>query len=257
MTAKFDFHAHLDDERLKSIGITKIINRAIKAGVDLIISNTINLKSFKENLQLSQDFPNLVKSTIGLQPLQINQDSKIDIEKIEKIVESGEFKPIAIGEIGLDFYYQDKNKKDQIEIFERQLNLAEKFNLTAIIHVRQSAAETLAIIKNHPNLKFVCHSFAENYVWAKNFLDRGGWLSFSAMITYPKNEELRQTIKKLPLDRILIESDSPALPPQSKRGQINEPSFIEETAARLSQVLNLDQNQLWLKLRQNLNQVLA
>ncbi|HHY76071.1 MAG TPA: TatD family hydrolase [Firmicutes bacterium] len=156
----------------------------------------------------------------------------------------GESKPgakarvVAVGEIGLDFYRDLSPRALQEECFEMGLELAKELDLPVVIHQRDAEDPTLRILKNHGlDRPIIFHCFGGNRAYAKKCLDMGGYLGLGGTITYPRNTELRDLLKYIPLDRMLLETDSPYLPPQGWRGRRNEPAHVKEILEVLSQEL--------------------
>ena len=254
-----DTHAHLYWESFKS-DFDEVIQRAIDAGISIIINVGVDVEKSKEALRQTQeelaDTPRLnTYSTIGIHPHEAikyssNPDVSIhqDMVRLEQIYLSNTTKLVAVGECGLDYFF-DSNpgftppsltipqiKDLQRKLFQTQIDLAKKLNLPLIIHCRDDRSqnpnnsecwnEVVKMTKDHFGI-YHCYSGlpqTTNYILQNtNFL-----ISFAATITYPKNDYLREAVKLAPLDRILLETDCPFLPPQSKRGQRNEPSAVKE-----------------------------
>ena len=254
-----DTHAHLYWESFKS-DFDEVIQRAIDAGISIIINVGVDVEKSKEALRQTQEelanIPGLsTYATIGIHPHEAikyssNPDVSIhqDMVRLEQIYLSNTAKVVAVGECGLDSFF-DSNpgftppsltipqiKDLQRKLFQTQIDLAKKLNLPLIIHCRDDRSqnpnnsecwnEVVKMTKDHFGI-YHCYSGlpqTTNYILQNtNFL-----ISFAATITYPKNDYLREAVKLAPLDRILLETDCPFLPPQSKRGQRNEPSAVKE-----------------------------
>lgn len=265
-----DTHAHLYWDSFKD-DFDEIIQRSINAGVTTVINVGVDIKlSKKALLQVRNElykFTGLTSySTIGIHPHEainyaqgkLNPLNSIDkdIKELEKIYKSAPEKVIAIGECGLDYFFEnnpfpstlsaEKQKKLQIQLFQAQIDLAKKLKLPLIVHCRDDRSkdptnseawdEVLKMVSNHPTILH-CYSGllpTTNYVLsAPNLI-----VSFAATLTYPKNEYLRQAVKLLPLEKIVLETDCPFLPPQSKRGQRNEPANILEIAQLIANIKN-------------------
>ncbi|OGE43866.1 hypothetical protein A3B45_02445 [Candidatus Daviesbacteria bacterium RIFCSPLOWO2_01_FULL_39_12] len=268
-----DTHAHLywpDYEK----DFDDVIQRAINAGVTTIINVGVDVEKSKEALDqvLNTDWPdNLqVYCTIGIHPHEsIKYDPDVslpagrhsiheDIKQLEQIYQSDTGKVIAVGECGLDYYFRDAEiassqtprndeKELQKKLFQAQIDLAKKLNLPLIVHCRDDRSknpenseawdEVLKMVGTHPTILHCYSGLSQttNYVLrATNLL-----VSFAATITYPKNEYLREAAKLLPLEKIVLETDCPFLPPQSKRGQRNEPQAVKEIAQLIADLKNI------------------
>ena len=252
-----DTHAHLYWESFKST-LDEVIERSIDAGVTTIINVGVDVELSKKALQqvlgeLSQVSGFSSYSTIGIHPheaIKYADDLSIhkDIEQLERIYQSQPDKVVAVGECGLDFFFQnnpipsslkeDVQKDLQKKLFQSQIDLAKKLNLPLLVHCRDDRSkdpenseawnEVLKMIGIHPT---ILHCYSGLSKTTIKILGMPNVLvSFAGTLTYPKNEYLRQAAKTLPLEKIILETDCHFLPPQSKRGQINEPANIKEIA---------------------------
>jgi TatD DNase family protein len=155
-------------------------------------------------------------------------------------------KVVAIGEIGLDYHYLPQERSEELktkqkEVFLKQVDLAQELNLPIIIHCRDAYGDLLEVIQKLPKIPCgVLHCFADNYETAKRFLDLGFMISFTGIITYPKASIVREVAKKIPLERIMIETDCPYLAPQAVRGKRNEPIYVKYVAEEIARLKGLD-----------------
>ncbi|MCL5003867.1 MAG: TatD family hydrolase [Patescibacteria group bacterium] len=251
-----DTHTHLDMKEFDT-DQEAVIKRALEAGVEKIITVGVDLESSREALNLAAEHSNIY-AAVGIQPEEIDQyfdGSKISTDirsELEKLVKNK--KVVAIGEIGLDYkYIREKVKSDkeelinlekekQKEIFRRQLGLAVTLALPAIIHSRDADDDTLTEILRYREtrrLRGVIHCFTGTYPFARKVLDAGFYVSLSGIVTFPNAKELREVVKQIPLDKILVETDSPLIAPRSHRGARNEPSFVVEVIKEISEIKNL------------------
>ena len=238
-----DTHAHLDMPEF-DIDREEMIKRAEQSGLKYIITIGINPESNHRAIALSEKYP-FVYAGIGIHP----QDSQGVVEKdIEKLIEMAAHpKVVAIGELGLDFFRERSSRVDQMRVLEWQLNAAKKIGKPIVIHCRQAQAEILPVLtawRNEFSLPGgrppgVLHCFNLDALSVKPYLDMGFYLSIGAYIGYPSSANLRETVKSLPLDRILIETDCPFLPPQKMRGKRNEPAYSVITAGILAELKGL------------------
>ncbi|MFH0937644.1 MAG: TatD family hydrolase [Candidatus Daviesbacteria bacterium] len=247
-----DTHAHLAWDKFQP-DLDQVIDRTYQNGVRAVINIGTSIETSEAAVKL--DCPEInCFSSIGLHPhetsyLTTDESIREHIDKLEKIYKDNPKKVVAVGECGLDYYFegnsdfipsstsQEELKTLQKKLFQAQIDLAKKLNLPLIIHSRDSWSDiffpTLSAVTG------VFHSFTSNLEDAQKALDLGFYLSFSCMITYPKNQYLRDLIQKLPLEKILIETDSPFLPPQILRGTRNEPGNVIEVAKTIAEVKNL------------------
>ncbi|MBD3327939.1 YchF/TatD family DNA exonuclease [Candidatus Peregrinibacteria bacterium] len=180
---------------------------------------------------------------LGVHP---HDASDLDEEVINEFYQTAESeeKVVAIGEIGLDFFRNLSPKELQYEAFEKQINLAKELDLPVIAHVRDAWTEAMNMLSKSGHKKVVLHSFTGDIETACNAWDLGFITSFSGMITYPKNEDMRDIVRVAPMEQIFIETDCPYLPPQKYRGQKNEPAFVVEVAKQIGELRNLSKEEV-------------
>ncbi len=230
-----DTHAHLYWDSYED-DLGEVIKKCKENGVELIINVGVDLESSKK--ALAQDLSPLVSySTAGTHPHDVSGFTNTD--ELEKLILENKEKIIAVGECGLDFFFRnpeddsEQERATQQNAYKTQVDLARRLNLPLIIHCRDAWSDIF--IKELEGTKGLFHNFSGTKEDAKKALDLGFYLSFSCVITYPKNQELRDLIKDIPLDRILTETDCPFLPPQTIRGERNDPSYIKEVIDVIAQ----------------------
>ena len=230
-----DTHCHLTDEY--DGGVDAVIVRAQNAGVGALICATAEGVDIKPALKIADKYDNIFVTT-GIHPehfdLNPNDFLSGEILKHPKV--------LGVGEIGLDYHFGKENREAQIKLFEQQLDIAHKHNLPVAIHTRDAEEDTVAILTN----KYfgVMHCFTSSWDLAKTMLDRGFYFSASGILTFKNAESVRETFAKIPIDRIVIETDSPYCAPVPYRGKICEPAFVIETARALAQIKNLQIDEL-------------
>ena len=233
-----DSHCHLDQTPILE-NLKEIILRSKKEGIEKILTICTTLKSYQNILSIVET-DDIIYGTFGIHPHETNND-KIDKKKIiEKI--SINNKIIGVGETGLDFYYNNSDKVSQIESFEKHIEAAIELNIPLIVHSRNAETETYNILKNRysDNLKILMHCFTGSTSFSKNLLKLNAYFSASGIITFKNSLELQETFKQIPLDNLLIETDSPFLSPVPMRGKKNEPSFIKYTLEKLALLKNIE-----------------
>ena len=237
-----DSHCHLDHEPLLS-DLDNIIQRSKNAGIEKLLTISTSIESFSRVKELVHK-DEIIYGTIGIHPHEANKDI-INSEFIEKSLKDNN-KIIGIGETGLDFFYNNSDKDKQIDSFKIHIDAAIKTNVPLIIHSREAEEETFDILNDYKdqNLKILMHCFTGSKEFAKKLLDFNTFFSASGIITFKNSEELQDTFKFLPSDKILIETDSPFLAPVPNRGKKNEPSFINFTATKLAEIRNIDKSEL-------------
>ena len=228
----FDTHAHFTGSEEE---ISQLLRRAREAGVTRVLavggSDELN-KGVNDAVNLTTADASLypkVHKAIGFDRDQINSDpSKLDFTGAS-----------AVGEIGLDYYYSLDTREAQLSLMGRELELSRVLNLPVIIHTREADDDTLGILREIPS-RGIIHSFTGNPTFCKKLLDLGYYISLSGIVTFRAADNVRETAKVIPLDRILIETDTPYLAPVPKRGQPNEPAFVMHTAKFLAELLGVD-----------------
>jgi len=230
----FDTHAHIGLITEDPIDQLIIVQEARQDGVAHIVTVSNNLSDFAlvyENLKTESQ----IYHSIGISPSSVVQpgddwEAKIvDGTKLDRVV--------AIGEIGLDYYRKFGDKNSQVELFIRQLELADKYNLPVIIHNRDAGSDVLEILRERlPPRGGILHCYSEDYEYSKKALDLNLLISFAGNVTYRNARNLQDTAKKIPADRILIESEAPFMVPAAHRGKRNKPAYIGETAECIAQL---------------------
>lgn len=227
-----DSHAHLTSSELFS-DIKSVMQRAKLAGVETIVNICTDRFSLEEGLKLQKENSGSIYNTAATHPHDVGSEK----EPFFPIVEASTDKLVAIGETGLDYYYENAPKKLQQNSLSRYFELAVRSKLPVIFHCRDAFADLFAMANKEYNKELaVLHCFTGTMEEAKEVLNRGWMISFSGIITFKNAGDLRDVVKFAPLDRIFIETDAPFLAPQSRRGKPNEPAFIKETAERIAQI---------------------
>lgn len=263
-----DTHAHLYWDSFKE-DFDEVIKRALEAGVTTIINVGVDVEKSKEALKQVQEtnWPSgmIVYSTIGIHPHEASNFSSDQIDKLEEIYGLAPEKVVAVGECGLDYLGVDEQTKQlQRQLFQAQIDLAKKLNLPLIVHCRDDRSqnpnnteawdEVLTMVGNH---RAILHCYSglphtTNYILHTTNL----YVSFAATITYPKNEYLREAAKLLPMEKIVLETDCPFLPPQSKRGQRNEPSSVLEIAKLIADLKGISLEEVSSQTTENIKEIL-
>lgn len=239
MTAGFiDTHAHLDFDQFAGEEDV-VLKRAAQAGITRLINVGTTLERSRRSVELAQQYTT-VWAAVGIHPHDAGDIDEVACKELAKM--SVNPKVVAIGEIGLDFHYQDgPGQTVQLKAFARQAAVAAAAKLPIIVHSRDAEEATVAALQEvvqvlPDNRPGVVHCFTGSAEFARKVLDLGFFISFTAPITYPKNEALREVVKSVPLDRMMLETDCPFLPPPDKRGQRNEPAFLIGTARQVAEL---------------------
>lgn len=234
-----DTHCHLDaiDEEAGAI-----VRRALAAGVDAIVTVGTDVATSTASVELAGQFDQ-VWAAVGIHPHEAGTFTLNSLAEIRALASRP--KVVAIGEIGLDFYRDLSPRDSQIEAFRSQLELAAQCDLPVVIHVRDSFDEVIEVLGEvSPDVRAVFHCFSGGAVQAQRALELGAYISFAGNVSYPKAESLREAARATPLDRILVETDSPYLSPVPHRGKRNEPAFVKWTGVALADALGIPVEQL-------------
>lgn len=235
-----DTHAHLTDQQLID-QIESVVENATSSGVEKIVCIATDLKSSYQSIAVANQFDS-VYASIGIHPNQCHQANQAHLNEIKTLLVN-EAKAIAIGETGLDRYWDNAPFDLQKQFFRQQIEFSIELNLPLVIHMRECADDILSSLDEFPDqqLKGIMHSFVGDWELAEKFLNRGLHISFSGMVTFKKNKEMREVAARVPNDRILIETDSPYLSPEPHRGKRpNEPAQVVHTGECIASEKGLD-----------------
>jgi TatD DNase family protein len=230
-----DTHCHLYYEQFTD-DLDDVLARAKEAGVDRAITIAIDRETGEQCLEIVNRFPGQVYCALGIHPSETDKISDADLDWVEAAV--GDPAVVAVGEIGLDIYRGETNIAAQEKLFERLLELARRVDLPVVIHHRAAGLRTIEMIESAGNRRGVFHCFSEDYDYAKRVLDAGFLISFTGNITY-KNSKLPELAARLPLDRLMLETDAPFMAPVPYRGKRSDPAHVREIAVKLSEIYNI------------------
>jgi TatD DNase family protein len=238
-----DTHAHLD---ACADPADVIIERARAAGVGRIVSIGSGIDSCRETLAIASS-EDSVFAALGVHPHQAGEPDAERLDELRELL--GADRAVAVGETGLDFYRDYAPRDRQRGLFERQLALAAELGKAVVVHTRAASNETADVLARFPGT-VVLHCFSAPELMGV-VLERGYYVSFAGNVTYPKAEELREAARQVPADRLLVETDSPYLAPQPRRGRPNEPANVVHTAAALAEARGEDPAELAARLEAN------
>mgnify|MGYP003387315418 FL=1 len=232
-----DSHCHLDHEPLLE-NLDEVIKRSKDVGITKLLTICTTLDSFNRIKEIIKRDP-IIYGTFGIHPHETNDNLSVDKNFIIKEVNQNN-KIIGVGETGLDFFYDHSDREKQISCFKAHIDAAITLDKPIIIHSREAEEETYQILKSYKSqgLKILMHCFTGSTTFANKLLDLDAFFSASGIITFKNSLELQETFKTIPLNRLLVETDSPFLAPIPMRGKKNEPSFVKYTLEKLSLIKN-------------------
>ncbi len=246
-----DSHCHLNHEPLFS-NLDEVLNRSKEAGVEKLLTICTNLNGYSDILRIVNKDP-IIYGTFGIHPheTKTNYINKNDIIKNIEINK----KIIGVGETGLDFYYNNSDRDSQILSFQNHINAAIELKIPLIVHSRNAENETYDLLKKNytKDLKILMHCFTGSLDFAQNLIPLNAYFSASGIITFKNSLSIQNTFREIPNNRLLIETDSPFLSPEPKRGKKNEPSFIVYTAKKLADLKNIKTSDLEVLTTNNFN----
>ena len=234
----FDSHAHYYDERFESEiseSVDVLIDALLKDSVSYILNVGTSPETSRLAIEQAKKFEGMYVAA-GIHPSDTRFLSDIDSElaEIEALLTDPDNKCVCLGEIGLDYHYDGTDKEKQMEYFERQMLLAEKLGLPVCIHDREAHGDVMDVIRRHPNVKGILHSFSGSTEMATELIKLGYYISFSGTLTFTNAKKPREVAAALPMDKVLIETDCPYLTPHPHRGKINHSGYLSYTNEVLS-----------------------
>jgi len=231
----FESHAHYDDEKFDGDRF-ELLDKLNNAGIDYIINVGADMDSSLKSIELSKKYP-YIYAAVGIHPHDAENMKDDDIYTLEKYCENK--KVVAVGEIGLDYYYDFSPREKQRQCFEKQLRLARKVDKPVIIHSRQAAQECFDIIKSSGVTRGVIHAFSGSLQMAKDYINMGFLIGVGGIVTFKDSKKLKEVVENIPIDKILIETDSPYLSPVPNRGKRNNSQnliYIVKEIAHIKQI---------------------
>ena len=243
----FDSHAHYYDERFESEiaeGVDELIGALLRDSTSYIVNIGTSPATSRLAIEQAKRHKNMY-TAIGIHPSDTRFLSDIDSElaDIEKLILDPENKCVCLGEIGLDYHYDGTDKEKQLEYFERQMLLAEKLGLPVCIHDREAHADVMEVIRRHPGVKGILHSFSGSPEMALELVKLGYYISFSGTLTFTNARKPREVAAVLPQDKVLIETDCPYLAPHPHRGKINHSGYLSYTNAVLASIFGVSEEE--------------
>lgn len=228
----FESHAHYDDAKFDE-NRDILIEETHAFGVDTIINIGADMESSQRSIELTEKYP-YIYAAVGVHPHDVKDMTDSDIERLREW--SCLEKVVAIGEIGLDYHYDLSPRDSQRYWFERQLRLAHEVNLPVVIHSREATQETFDKIKASPVRKGVIHAFSGSADFAHRYIDMGFYIGVGGVVTFKNGRKLVETVREIPMERILIETDSPYLSPEPVRGTVNNSQNLKYIVNKISEI---------------------
>lgn len=250
----FDSHAHYNDERFSDNKFEIIDSMYKEDGITRLVCAGYNVKSSIEAVEIANKV-DYVYAIVGISPNDIEDFSEENLKVIENLAKNNK-KVVAIGEIGLDYYWVKDNKELQNELFSKQIDLANKLELPIVIHSRDAVSDTIDMIKNKNKVvkKGIFHCCQLNPEFIKEAVKQGFYISFSGNVTF-KNARAKEAIEVVPLDKILIETDSPYLSPEPFRGKTNTSKNVKLVADKIAEVLGMTTDEVAKITYENANRI--
>lgn len=231
----FDTHTHLDDRKFDEDRDT-LIPSLKNDGISLLVNIGADMKSSEESVKLAEKY-DFIYASVGVHPCDTENLTDEDILTLEKLAQHE--KVVAIGEIGLDYYWNEPEREIQKEWFKKQLMLAKKLNMPYIVHDRDAHADVLEIIKESGYTNGVMHCFSGSAEMAKEVIKMGMYVSLSGTVTFKNAKKAQEVASVVPLDKLLIETDSPYLTPEPFRGKRNNSALVKYTAEKIAEIRGL------------------
>ena len=246
-----DTHCHLDDDRF-DVDRAEMIARARSSGVRQIVIPATTAERWSKVKQITQQFPD-VYAAYGLHPMFMLEHQQSHLNELDSWLDQK--KVVAVGECGLDFFQGNQDQQNQLEFYRAQLDIAQNHRLPVIIHARKSLDLILREIRRHTALRGVIHSFSGSLQQAQQLFDLGFKLGIAATISYERANKLRQIVRDIDIDALVIESDAPDQPGQQHRGERNEPTYIWQHLSVMAELRGVEKDTLASKLLTNSQQL--
>ncbi len=232
----FDTHAHYDDEKF-DLDRGELLEKMRPAGVELIVDPASDIASAKKARDIAAKY-DFVYFAAGVHPHEAGEAAEDYLEEIRALARDP--KCVAVGEIGLDYHYDFSPRDVQRRVYGEQLELAKELGLPAIIHEREAVRDNLDVLKAHPGVRGVVHCYSGSWETARELLDMGLYISFTGIVTFKNARRCVEVIEKMPVERMMIETDSPYMAPVPHRGERNSSLNVHLVAERIAEIRGMD-----------------
>lgn len=236
----FDSHAHYDDERFDE-DREELIESLKENGVEMVLNAAADMKSCHSSLALAEKY-HFIYSSVGVHPHDVKDLTEADIEEMKELTKNP--KVVAIGEIGLDYYYDNSPREDQRKWFKRQLQLAKEVDMPVIIHSREASQETFDIIVESGVEKGVIHCFSGSYELAKEYVKKGFYIGVGGALTFKNAKKAIEVVEGINLDHILIETDAPYMTPVPHRGKRNDSTYLKFVVQKIAEIKGISEDEV-------------
>ncbi len=249
MSGIFDTHAHYCDKRFENEfegGASALLSAVFANGVDKILNVGTNTANNTRVIAMASEYDGMY-AAVGIHPSDIDEEVSLEdaIANLRTLLDKREeHKIVALGEIGLDYYWRQDNKEEQMKFLEAQLDLAEEYSIPVIIHDRDAHGDIFETVLRHPNVRGVFHSYSGSPEMARELLRRGWYISFSGVVTFKNARNVKAAAAVVPLDRILLETDAPYLAPEPWRGKLNRSDYIASSVRTLAEIHGVTEDEI-------------
>ena len=233
----FDTHAHIDDRAFREDRDILLEGLADK-GVQLVMNPGCSLESSRNAVALAEKY-SIVYAAVGSHPDVANEVNETVLDEYRKLCKLCD-KVKAIGEIGIDYHYEDIPRQLQLKAFRMQMELAEELNLPVIVHEREAHEDGMAVVREFPKVTGVFHCYSGSAEMARQLVDKGWYIGFTGVLTFKNARKAVETAASLPLDRIVLETDCPYMAPDPFRGKRNDPGYLFRMAEKLAEIKGMD-----------------
>ncbi|QGU93897.1 YchF/TatD family DNA exonuclease [Clostridium bovifaecis] len=237
----FDSHAHYDDDRFNE-DREAVIKEIQGNGVIGVLNCGASLQGARDSLKLAKEY-DFFYAAVGIHPENADELTNEAFEEIKEMTKNPKVR--AIGEIGLDYYWEENPPKEiQKEVFRKQMALARELNLPVIIHDREAHGDTLGVMKNFPEVKGVLHCFSGSVEFARECLRLGYYIGFTGVVTFKNAKKILEVAREVPMDRILVETDAPYMAPTPHRGKRNQSDYIKFIIEKIAEIKGISAEEL-------------